>query len=131
MLVPAVVAVHLFDSCHGVAIGTRGGFDSFWRASITNFQILTGDDWASVMYEYMDCSGDLSSLYFVLLYWLTAFIMINLFVAIFLENFQLSDDMKRQKQIEEYIRQSTAPDHGIDGTVQPPARLKVKPDHVD
>jgi hypothetical protein len=111
IVVPAVVAVHMFSGCDPDLILTRGKFDSFWRASMMNFQILTGDDFASVMYEYMECTGNLSAAYFVSMYFLLAFVLINLFVAIFLENFQLSDQIKRQKQIDEYVRRVLEPDH--------------------
>ena len=106
MVVFGVVAMYLFSTCSAEDRLNRGGFKDFWSASMTNFQILSGDDWAWVMYEYMDCAQtpEIVAIYFVFMHTSSAFIMVNLFVAIFLENFQLSDEDKRQKQIDAYIQ---------------------------
>lgn len=113
MVVFAVVAMYMFSTCSAEDRLARGGFKDFWTATMTNFQILSGDDWAWVMYEYMECPTVEAStvvLYFVAMHASSAFIMVNLFVAIFLENFQLSDDDKRQKQIDAYIQKNVMAD---------------------
>lgn len=108
ILVFGIVAMFLFSTCPTSGRVNRAGFKDFWSASMTNFQILSGDDWAWVMYEYMDCyqTPELVAVYFVAMHMSSAFIMVNLFVAIFLENFALSDEDKRQKQIDVYIQKN-------------------------
>ena len=115
LVVFGVVAMHLFGDCTADMRLSRSGFDDFWLASMTNFQILSGDDWAWSMYEYMECleEPELVVVYFVLVHLATAFIMVNLFVAIFLENFFLSDEDKRQKQIDQYVKKTVDKEEAV------------------
>lgn len=58
------------------------------------------------MYEYMDCFGSKASVYFVIVVFVTQYVLLNLYVAVFLENFSLSDEEKRVKQVKKYLRQT-------------------------
>ena len=58
------------------------------------------------MYEYMDCFGPQASIYFVIVVFVTQYVLLNLYVAVFLENFSLTDEEKRIKQVKKYIRQT-------------------------
>uniref|UniRef100_A0A672ITG2 Voltage-dependent L-type calcium channel subunit alpha n=1 Tax=Salarias fasciatus TaxID=181472 RepID=A0A672ITG2_SALFA len=70
----------------------RSTFDSFPQALITVFQILTGEDWNTVMYDGImahegpSMPGILVSLYFIILFVCGNFILLNVFLAIAVDN---------------------------------------------
>ena len=52
-----------------------------------------GDNWLGVTLGYQSCSGSvIATSFFALIYISCNFFVFNLFVAIFLENFELSDE---------------------------------------
>ncbi|XP_069559331.1 dihydropyridine-sensitive L-type skeletal muscle calcium channel subunit alpha-1-like [Brachyistius frenatus] len=70
----------------------RSTFDSFPQALITVFQVLTGEDWNAVMYDGINAHGGptmpgiLVSLYFIILFVCGNFILLNVFLAIAVDN---------------------------------------------
>ncbi|XP_010790740.1 dihydropyridine-sensitive L-type skeletal muscle calcium channel subunit alpha-1-like [Notothenia coriiceps] len=70
----------------------RSTFDSFPQALITVFQILTGEDWNAVMYDGINAHGGptmpgiLVSIYFIILFVCGNFILLNVFLAIAVDN---------------------------------------------
>nr|XP_046235859.1 dihydropyridine-sensitive L-type skeletal muscle calcium channel subunit alpha-1-like isoform X3 [Scatophagus argus] len=70
----------------------RSTFDSFPQALITVFQILTGEDWNAVMYDGIIAHGGpsmpgiLVSIYFIILFVCGNFILLNVFLAIAVDN---------------------------------------------
>lgn len=82
----------------------RSNFDNLTNAIATVFMILTGENWNSVMYDAWRAVGGGAVVYFILLVVLGNFIVLNLFLAILLGNFegidlsgkQVGPDHKRQ-----------------------------------
>ncbi|KAB5536707.1 hypothetical protein PHYPO_G00110550 [Pangasianodon hypophthalmus] len=70
----------------------RSNFDNFPQALITVFQILTGEDWNSVMYDGIMAHGGpvmpgiLVSIYFIILFICGNYILLNVFLAIAVDN---------------------------------------------
>ncbi|KAG5274596.1 hypothetical protein AALO_G00138030 [Alosa alosa] len=70
----------------------RSNFDNFPQALITVFQILTGEDWNTVMYDGIMAHGGpsmpgiLVSIYFIILFVCGNFILLNVFLAIAVDN---------------------------------------------
>ena len=81
-------------------------------AIITNFQIMTGEDWTVVMYYYMHCYSSYSWIYFVCVFSLTNFVLLNMFVAVILENFEFSHEEKLIKQERNFLKSLEAKDGG-------------------
>eukprot|EP01050_Picozoa_sp_SAG11_P007632 SAG11_NODE_643_length_7983_cov_2.198884_2_plen_1259_part_00 len=88
---------------HGQPDFPRSNFYYFGTGIITNFQIMSGEDWAPVMYSYMNCAGNWAALYFISMVLLTNFFLLNIFVAVILENFELSEEEKFVKQERKHI----------------------------
>jgi len=65
----------------------RLNFDSLLWACVSIFTVLIGDDWNSIMYTCMRAFGWYTSIYFIALVLLGNIIMLNLFLAILLGNF--------------------------------------------
>lgn len=77
----------------------RSHFDTFPWGFVTIFQILSGENWNTVMYDGIRASGNsgrgnmLASLYFVALVIIMALVIFNLFIALLLGNLgALSED---------------------------------------
>uniref|UniRef100_A0A8C7UI58 Voltage-dependent L-type calcium channel subunit alpha n=1 Tax=Oncorhynchus mykiss TaxID=8022 RepID=A0A8C7UI58_ONCMY len=70
----------------------RSTFDSFPQALISVFQILTGEDWNAVMYDGIMAHGGptmpgiLVSIYFIILFVCGNYILLNVFLAIAVDN---------------------------------------------
>ena len=65
----------------------RHSFDNIFWAFITIFQILTGENWNEVMYDGMRHTNSWMCVYFIVLVVLGNYIILNLFLAILLDNF--------------------------------------------
>ncbi|KAL9960179.1 hypothetical protein ACROYT_G033596 [Oculina patagonica] len=90
----------------------RSNFDSFWRALITVFQILTGEDWNAVMYDGIRAWGGIGEaasaiaiLYFIFLVVVGNYILLNVFLAIAVDNLadaenltEMEEEKKRKKE---------------------------------
>lgn len=75
-------------------------FDSFWWGFVTVFQVLTGENWNDVLYNTMwalyqpeEASSAITAvIYFILLNVVGNYMILNLFLAILLANFEGGDD---------------------------------------
>ncbi|XP_047540569.1 muscle calcium channel subunit alpha-1-like isoform X1 [Vanessa atalanta] len=80
----------------------RHNFDSFWQAVLTMFQILTGEDWNVVMYHGINAYGGvgtpgmLASLYFIVIFICGNYILLNVFLAIAVDNLGDAEDMDEE-----------------------------------
>ena len=91
---------------------SRTNFDDFWNSFLAVFQILTGEDWNAVMYEGVhanggpkDPTGLVMSLYFVGLVIIGNYVLLNVFLAIAVDNLTEADLMGGDEDKEEEERQ--------------------------
>lgn len=120
MCLLAIVAGHTMGDCHspgkgsvtGQEIGTSGfpreNFYYFSDAVLSNFQVMSGEDWTPMMYRYMNCAGPGAAFYFIFVVLTTNFFLLNVFVAVILENFELSEEEKLIKQQSRYAEKQGA-----------------------
>ncbi|XP_063370075.1 voltage-dependent calcium channel type D subunit alpha-1-like isoform X2 [Cydia amplana] len=84
----------------------RHNFDTFWQAVLTMFQILTGEDWNVVMYEGIKAYGGagsfgmIASIYFIIIFVCGNYILLNVFLAIAVDNLGDDDDEEVEKEAE-------------------------------
>ncbi|XP_030377282.1 voltage-dependent calcium channel type D subunit alpha-1 isoform X2 [Scaptodrosophila lebanonensis] len=105
---------------------SRSNFDSFWQSLLTVFQIMTGEDWNMVMYDGINAYGGVSSIgalaciYFIILFICGNYILLNVFLAIAVDNLadadSLSDVEKEEEPIDDGgMKKSRSPTPTIDG----------------
>jgi len=76
----------------------RGTFNNFGQSCLTVFQILTGEDWNVVMYDGIQAYGGIKGLgaiaamYFIILFVTGNFILLNVFLAIAVDNLSTDED---------------------------------------
>jgi Ion transport protein len=87
-----------------VLIPTRWSFDNIWKSMTTIYVIIMSDGWNIVMYENILPNGLgmwSFSLFFVFMQIFGNKIMLSLFTAILLENFDEDDEAKDDEEEEE------------------------------
>uniref|UniRef100_A0A8D3AQI8 Voltage-dependent L-type calcium channel subunit alpha n=1 Tax=Scophthalmus maximus TaxID=52904 RepID=A0A8D3AQI8_SCOMX len=83
----------------------RSTFDSFPQALLTCFQILTGEDWNAVMYDGIMAYGGpifpnmIVCVYFVILFVCGNYILLNVFLAIAVDNLNDEDDWQENEEL--------------------------------
>lgn len=77
----------------------RYNFDATANALVTVFEIIIGENWNAAMYDHMRSVGHASSIYFVALVVGGNVIMLNLFLAILLGNFDRARASGEKKKI--------------------------------
>ncbi|TKS77316.1 Voltage-dependent L-type calcium channel subunit alpha-1D CHCACHA1D [Collichthys lucidus] len=100
----------------------RSTFDNFPQALLTVFQILTGEDWNTVMYDgIMAYGGPASSgmvvcIYFIILFICGNYILLNVFLAIAVDNLADAESLNTAQKEEEEAkkRKNSAKDISID-----------------
>ena len=70
----------------------RSNFDTFGWAMTTVFQILSGENWNSIMYDGRRATSSIAVIYFISLVVVGVFIVMSLFLAILIKNFEDEDD---------------------------------------
>ncbi|KAE9001800.1 Sodium channel protein type 5 subunit alpha [Phytophthora rubi] len=79
----------------------RNNFDTLLWAAVTVFQIITGENWNNIMYFAILGNGMFSCVYFISLVILGDFVLMNLFLALLLDNFGDKDEEQVQEKQEE------------------------------
>ncbi|KAL7398098.1 hypothetical protein ABVT39_004406 [Epinephelus coioides] len=104
----------------------RSTFDNFPQALLTVFQILTGEDWNTVMYDgIMAYGGPASSgmvvcIYFIILFICGNYILLNVFLAIAVDNLADAESLNTAQKEEEEAkkRKNSAKDASADKRVE-------------
>ncbi|KAJ8001332.1 hypothetical protein DPEC_G00168440 [Dallia pectoralis] len=108
----SILGMHLFGCKFGLKLANgdtlpdRKNFDSLLWAIVTVFQILTQEDWNTVLYNGMASTSPFASLYFVALMTFGNYVLFNLLVAILVEGFQAEGDANRSEAEDEKLSTS-------------------------
>ena len=92
ILIFALLGMQLFGGAFNFPEGTPdANFDTFVISLLTVFQVLTGEDWNEVMYDGIVSQGGIShgmvySLYFIVLTLFGNYTLLNVFLAIAVDN---------------------------------------------
>lgn len=110
----AIFAVQIFrgeypeEHTQGSVI--RITFSDIYNAYIGMYQILSSENWTSLLYNstlYGEKWGEawVGATFFVLWFILANFIVLNMFIAVIQENFDVSEDEKRLQQVKAFLQQ--------------------------
>ncbi|XP_061715728.1 voltage-dependent calcium channel type A subunit alpha-1 isoform X11 [Cydia pomonella] len=109
ILIFALLGMQLFGGQFNFEEGTPPtNFNTFPIALLTVFQILTGEDWNEVMYHGIESQGGIQkgmiySLYFVILVLFGNYTLLNVFLAIAVDNLANAQELTaaEEEQVEE------------------------------
>ncbi|XP_077309238.1 voltage-dependent R-type calcium channel subunit alpha-1E isoform X5 [Lithobates pipiens] len=107
VVVFALLGMQLYGGRFNFNDGTpSANFDTFPAAIMTVFQILTGEDWNEVMYNGIRSQGGVrsgmwSSIYFIILTLFGNYTLLNVFLAIAVDNLANAQELTKDEQEEE------------------------------
>ena len=93
----------MYDLENGEA--PRENFDGLGWTIITIFQVLLGEGWNDIMYSCMRAQGSVISIYYVMLVAGGNIVMLNLFLAILLGNFDKARNFGQKKKVFEAFKE--------------------------
>ncbi|KAL8736171.1 MAG: hypothetical protein Q9166_000326 [cf. Caloplaca sp. 2 TL-2023] len=110
----AIFAVQIFrgeiptDDANGAIHIT---FTNIYNAFIGMYQVLSSENWTSLMYNATNYEQHwhtawISATFFILWFILANFIVLNMFIAVIQENFDVTEDEKRLYQVRAFLQQS-------------------------
>ncbi|CAD7672553.1 unnamed protein product [Nyctereutes procyonoides] len=112
----------------------RSNFDNFPQALISVFQVLTGEDWNSMMYSGIMAYGGpsypgvLVCIYFIILFVCGNYILLNVFLAIAVDNLaeaeSLTSAQKAKAEERKRRKMSKRGEGGREGNTQPQINYK-------
>uniref|UniRef100_A0A8C9X093 Calcium voltage-gated channel subunit alpha1 E n=1 Tax=Sander lucioperca TaxID=283035 RepID=A0A8C9X093_SANLU len=114
VVVFALLGMQLFGGRFIFEDYTPTNFDTFPAAIMTVFQILTGEDWNEVMYNGIRSQGGVqygmwSSIYFIVLTLFGNYTLLNVFLAIAVDNLANAQELtKDEEEEEEFFNQRYA-----------------------
>uniref|UniRef100_A0A8C0GVK4 Voltage-dependent P/Q-type calcium channel subunit alpha n=1 Tax=Chelonoidis abingdonii TaxID=106734 RepID=A0A8C0GVK4_CHEAB len=109
IVVFALLGMQLFGGQFSFDDGTPStNFDTFPAAIMTVFQILTGEDWNAVMYDGIKSQGGVRqgmvySVYFIVLTLFGNYTLLNVFLAIAVDNLANAQELTKDEQEEEEV----------------------------
>jgi hypothetical protein len=85
-------------------------FSDIYNSFIGMYQVLSSENWTILMYNstrYQQRWGEswIGATFFVLWFILANFIVLNMFIAVIQENFDVSEDEKRLQQVKAFLQQ--------------------------
>ncbi|KAL8666981.1 MAG: hypothetical protein Q9168_007349 [Polycauliona sp. 1 TL-2023] len=86
-------------------------FSNIYNAFIGMYQVLSSENWTSLMYDATSYENHwntawISATFFILWFILANFIVLNMFIAVIQENFDVTEDEKRLYQVRAFLQQS-------------------------
>ena len=85
-------------------------FFNIFNSFIGMYQVLSSENWTSLMYNatQFDVQFDtawLAAIFFIMWFILANFIVLNMFIAVIQESFEVSEDEKRLQQVKAFLQQ--------------------------
>ncbi|KAL9018285.1 MAG: hypothetical protein Q9185_004388 [Variospora sp. 1 TL-2023] len=86
-------------------------FSNIYNSFIGMYQVLSSENWTSLMYNATSFQQHwktswISATFFILWFILANFIVLNMFIAVIQESFDVSEDEKRLHQVRAFLQQS-------------------------
>ena len=102
LFIYCVLGMQLFGESLS-ATDSRLTFSSLWRSLLTVFVVVTGEGWVKIMRSTMEATSWSAAFYFVSLFVIGRYIILNLFIAIIIEKFQnkKTDELLNEMEHEE------------------------------
>uniref|UniRef100_A0A3P9JG00 Voltage-dependent L-type calcium channel subunit alpha n=1 Tax=Oryzias latipes TaxID=8090 RepID=A0A3P9JG00_ORYLA len=111
IIIFSLLGMQLFGGKFNFDETRRSTFDNFPQSLLTVFQILTGEDWNSVMYDGIMAYGGpsfpgmLVCIYFIILFICGNYILLNVFLAIAVDNLADAESLTSAQKEEEEAKE--------------------------
>ncbi|EEQ28724.1 calcium channel subunit Cch1 [Microsporum canis CBS 113480] len=89
---------------------TRTTFSNIYNSFLGMYQILSSENWTSILYSATEANNSkgtawISAAFFVMWFVLANFVVLNMFIAVIQESFDISEDEKRLYQVRAFLQQ--------------------------
>ncbi|KAI8139587.1 Ion transport protein-domain-containing protein [Fennellomyces sp. T-0311] len=86
-------------------------FFSIYNSFAALNQLFSGEDWTMVLYATMEAGAPtktaaIHALLLVLWFLFSNFVLVNMFIAVLMENFETAEEEKRQLQLQQYVHKT-------------------------
>jgi hypothetical protein len=106
-VVNSILAMQMFGNGSFTTQGEipRWNFNTFGTSFLTLLQVITADQWSSIAYDAVDADNPHWFMvpFLILNFIVGQYIVLNLFIAVILENFSLSEEEAYQLQLEQIL----------------------------
>uniref|UniRef100_A0A3P9BKG3 Voltage-dependent L-type calcium channel subunit alpha n=1 Tax=Maylandia zebra TaxID=106582 RepID=A0A3P9BKG3_9CICH len=133
IIIFSLLGMQLFGGKFNFDETRRSTFDNFPQSLLTVFQILTGEDWNSVMYDGIMAYGGpafpgmLVCIYFIILFICGNYILLNVFLAIAVDNLADAESLtSAQKEEEEEKERKKLPEMPVGPRPRPLSDIQLK-----
>lgn len=84
-------------------------FATIFNSFLGMYQVLSSENWTQVMYNVARFSKQygtawIAALFFIIWFCLANFVVLNMFIAVIQENFDVSEDQKRMQQVRMFLQ---------------------------
>ncbi|CAO3642477.1 unnamed protein product [Cunninghamella blakesleeana] len=84
-------------------------FMSIYNSFVALNQLFSGENWTTVLYNGMENGAKtknaiINALFLSIWFAFSNFVMVNMFIAILMENFETAEEEKRQRQVQQYAQ---------------------------
>ena len=83
-------------------------FSDIYNSFIGMYQVLSSENWTILMYnstQFTQHTAWIGAIFFILWFILANFIVLNMFIAVIQENFDVTEDEKRLEQVKAFLHQ--------------------------
>uniref|UniRef100_A0A8D3D245 Voltage-dependent L-type calcium channel subunit alpha n=1 Tax=Scophthalmus maximus TaxID=52904 RepID=A0A8D3D245_SCOMX len=134
IIIFSLLGMQLFGGKFNFDETRRSTFDNFPQSLLTVFQILTGEDWNSVMYDGIMAYGGpsfpgmLVCIYFIILFICGNYILLNVFLAIAVDNLADAESLTsaQKEEEEEKERKKLEPEMPVGPRPRPLSDIQLK-----
>ena len=113
----AILASQLFrgdipsTDAGGIEVGVT--FFDIWNSFLGMYQVFSSENWTTLMYNATQFNNIwdtawLSAIFFILWFVVSNMIVLNMFIAVIQESFDVSEDEKRLEQVKAFLKQKEA-----------------------
>lgn len=108
-LLGALIAVQLFRG--DVGADNHMNFGETYTAFLAMYQVFSSENWTDILYLTADASAPfkqalIAVLFYVGWFFFANFILLQMFIAVINENFEVAEEQKRARQFDAYLRKT-------------------------
>lgn len=90
-------------------------FSDIYNSFLGMYQILSSENWTSILYTCTQHTNRwntawISAMFFIMWFILANFVVLNMFIAVIQESFDISEDAKRLQQVKAFLQQKQVSD---------------------
>ncbi|KAI7905468.1 Ion transport protein-domain-containing protein [Cokeromyces recurvatus] len=86
-------------------------FFSVYNSFVGLYQLFSGEDWTTVLYSIMEAGSNngnsaIYALFLVFWFAFSNFVLVNMFIAVLMENFEIAEEDKRKRQVLQFMEKT-------------------------